>query len=358
MIPITAVALTEEEIAAAVGVLRSGRLVQGPMVEAFERGFSDVAGTAHVVAVNSGTSALHLALLAAGIGPGDEVLVPAFTFAATANSVAMTGATPVFCDIDPVTFCIDVADAASRVTARTAAIIPVHLFGHPADMPAVLELATRHGLTVIEDAAQAHMATIAGRPVGSWGDMACFSFYATKNMTTGEGGAVTTNSPEHARKLRLLRNQGMLVRYMNEIPGLNNRMTDVHAAIGVQQLRRLASATATRQANAAFFGAHLRGVVVPTIADGCTHVFHQYTVRIDGGHRDGVKSALAERGVQSDVFYPVPVHRLPAYGLDLDLPATTAACASVLSLPVHPALTEADLRQIVATVNDVVELLA
>lgn len=357
MIRQSSVILNEAEIQAVVTVLRSGHLAQGRVVDAFESGFSNIAGTPHTVAVNSGTSALHLALLAAGIGAGDEVLVPSFTFAATANAVVMAGATPVFCDIRRLDYCIDVEDAAGRITAKTTAIIPVHLYGHPADMPAVLALAAKHGLLVIEDAAQAHMAAIDGRPVGSWGDMACFSFYPTKNMTTGEGGAVTTRSDEYARKIRLLRNQGMLQRYLNEVAGLNNRMTDIHAAIGIQQMQKLHAFTQARQSNAAVLSDGLRGVVVPTVATGFTHVYHQYTIRVPSGFRDTLKSQLLEHGIETGVFYPTPVHRLPAYNQRLALPETEEASASVLSLPVHPHLDQVSLRRIVDVVNHLVERL-
>ena len=218
-------------------VLRSGRLVQGQEVAAFEEEFAAIVGGRTCVAVNSGTSALHLGLLAAGIGPGDEVIVPSFTFAATANAVAMTGATPVFADIEPDTFCLDPDAVAAAVTSRTAAVIPVHLYGHPAPWDGLAGVAERHGLLLLEDAAQAHAASYDGIPVGALGDVAAFSFYATKNMTTGEGGMVVCQDEDVARRVRLLRNQGMEQRYRNEIAGLNNRMTDLAAAMGRVQLQ-------------------------------------------------------------------------------------------------------------------------
>lgn len=348
--------LGEEEVAAVAEVIRSGMVAQGPQVAAFEAEFSEqVAGGAHAVAVNSGTSALHLGLLAAGIGPGDEVLVPSFTFAATANSVAITGATPVFVDIESEYFCMDPADAAARVTERTKAIMPVHLYGHPADMPRIEALAEERGLAVFEDAAQAHLASLDGQEVGTFGLFAAFSLYPTKNMTSGEGGMVTTGSDEIARRVRVLRNQGMERQYANEMVGLNNRMTDIHAAIGRTQLRHVADWTATRQANAAFLDANLRGVIVPPVAAGAVHVYHQYTIRVDAAERDRMVQAMREEhGVGSGVYYPIPNHRLDSlrhFAPDLELPKTEKAAAEVISLPVHPSLTRANLERIVEAVN-------
>jgi dTDP-4-amino-4,6-dideoxygalactose transaminase len=351
IIPAARPLIGDEEREAVDRVMRSGMLAQGPEVAAFEQEFSPIAGGLECVAVNSGTSALHLALLAVGVQPGDEVLVPSFTFAASANSVRLAGATPVFIDIDPDTFCIDVAAAAAAVTGRTTAIMPVHLYGHPADMRAVLELAERNNLHIVEDAAQAHAATFEGKPVGSFGVAGCFSFYPTKNMTSGEGGMVSTPRADVARMLRLLRNQGMEKRYENEVVGFNTRMTDLHAAIGRVQLTKLAEWTACRQANARFLDENLSGVVVPPVADDSVHVYHQYTVRVVDQDRDAFAAELLERGVGSGVYYPIPVHRLPSFDLELDLPETEKAAREVLSLPVHPALSEADLVTIVEAVN-------
>lgn len=342
----------DDERAAVDRVLRSGLVAQGPEVAAFEDEFSAVAGGVECVAVNSGTSALHLGLLAAGIGPGDEVIVPSFTFAATANAVALTGATPVFADIDAASFCLDPAAVRAAIGPRTSAIMPVHLYGHPAAMGELCALADAHGLAIAEDAAQAHAAAIDGRPVGSFGVFGAFSFYPTKNMTSGEGGMVTTGDPKVARTVRLLRNQGMEQRYQNELVGFNARMTDLHAAIGRVQLGRLAGWTAARRANAAFLDAGLTGVVTPPVAEGATHVYHQYTIRVSGD-RDAFVAALAARGVGSGVYYPTPTHRLPSFGLQLDLPETERAAREVISLPVHPSLTEAQLTAVVEAVNAV-----
>lgn len=354
MIPAARPLIGEDERQAVDRVLASGGLAQGHEVEAFEQEFSAIAVSgAHCVAVNSGTSAQHLAMLAAGIGPGDEVLVPSFTFAATANSVALTGATPIFVDIDPDTFCMSVTAARDAITQHTRAIMPVHLYGHPANLPGFLELCTEFDLELIEDAAQAHLASIDGRPVGTWGLAGSFSFYPTKNMTSGEGGMVSTSRPDLARTVRLLRNQGQEIRYRNEIVGFNNRMTDIHAAIGRVQLTKLIEWTRKRQEHAEFFNTHLHGVVTPSVSSGAVHVYHQYTIRIAGLDRDEFAAQMAERGVGTGVYYPIPSHRLPAYNQDLDLPETDRAAREVLSLPVYPSLTEAELIQIVESVNTV-----
>jgi dTDP-4-amino-4,6-dideoxygalactose transaminase len=342
-----------EERVAVDAVLRSGNLAQGPEVAAFESEFAGLVAGRPCIAVNSGTSALHLALLGLGVGPGHEVIVPSFTFAATANAVALCGATPVFVDIDAGSFCMDPECVASAVSPRTRAIIPVHLYGHPADMTALSPIAERHGLLVIEDAAQAHLASLHGTPVGAFGDAACFSFYPTKNMTSGEGGMVCTPDSKTAHAVRLLRNQGMEARYQNETVGFNNRMSDIHAAIGRAQLRKLVGWTEQRRANAAYLSANLKGVVTPPVADGATHVFHQYTIRVAGHDRDEFAAELTTFGVGSGVYYPIPVHALPSFGLTLDLPVTKRAADEVLSLPVHPALTEDDLERIVMAVNRV-----
>ena len=344
-----------EEREAVDRVLRSGMIAQGPEVAAFEQDFSALVEDRACVAVNSGTSALHLGLLAAGIGAGDEVIVPSFSFAATANSVALTGAQPVFVDIDPVTFCVDPDAAAAAVTPRTAALMPVHLYGHPAPMDALADLARRHGLLLVEDAAQAHLASWQGRPVGALGALAAFSFYPTKNMTTGEGGMVVAADEGVARRVRLLRNQGMEQRYRNEVVGFNARMTDIAAAIGRVQLTRLEGWTAQRRVNAAELDrglAGIEGLTIPAVAAGATHAYHQYTVRVP--RRDEVQSALSAEGIGTGVYYPTPIHRLPSFRLELDLPETECAAEEVLSLPVHPALADGDIARICSALDEAV----
>jgi len=342
----------DDEIAAVERVMRSGMIAQGPEVAAFEQEFSEHFGLGRAcVAVNSGTSGLHLGLLSNGIGAGDEVIVPSFTFAATCNSVALTGATPAFADIEADSFCLDPASVEASITDKTKAIMPVHLYGHPANMVALREIADKHGLLLFEDAAQAHGASLHGTPVGAFGEFGMFSLYPTKNMTSGEGGMVAAANDEIERNLRLYRNQGMLQQYHNEVVGLNNRMTDIHAAIGRVQLTKVDAWTKTRQENAAFLTSNLQGVTPPPVAEGAVHVYHQYTVRVPED-RDGLAKALKEEyNVGSGMFYPVPNHRLKPFQAPVDLPETERAAAECLSLPVHPSLSQDDVERIVNAVN-------
>jgi perosamine synthetase len=346
----------DEEREAVDRVLRSGMIAQGPEVAAFEEEFSRHFGLGRsCVAVNSGTSGLHLGLLSAGVKAGDEVIVPSFTFAATANSVALTGATPIFADIDPGTFCLDPASVESAITDRTVGIMPVHLYGHPADMSALCALATRYGLQIFEDAAQAHGASLDGTPVGAFGSFAMFSLYPTKNMTSGEGGMVSVGTDQIERLLRLYRNQGMQRQYENEVVGFNCRMTDIHAAIGRVQLTRVDAWTKQRQENAAFLTENLEGVSTPPVAEGAVHVYHQYTVRIPED-RDRMAVALREEySVGSGMFYPIPNHRLAPFQADVELPQTEMAARECLSLPVHPSVSQVDLERVVAAVNQLVK---
>jgi perosamine synthetase len=336
-------------------VLASGMLAQGPEVAAFEAEFAEHVAGRPCVAVSSGTSALLLGLLALGIGPGDEVVVPSFSFAATANAVVLAGARPVFVDIEPRHFNIDPGAVRAAVTDRTAAIIAVHLYCHPAALSPLTEIAEARGLAIVEDAAQAHLARLAGRSVGTFGSVSAFSFYPTKNMTTGEGGMVVCADAATARRVRLLRNQGMEKRYANEVVGYNARMTDLQAAIGRVQLSRLPEWTDIRRRNAAFLTEALgdvagrSGLVLPSVARAAEPVWHQYTVRAP--RRDDVVERLSDLGVPTGVYYPTPIHRLPAYDLDLDLPRTEAAAREVLSLPVHPNLSAAQLGHIVDAVE-------
>jgi dTDP-4-amino-4,6-dideoxygalactose transaminase len=331
-------------------VLKSLSLAQGPEVKSFEAEFSKIVGDRECVAVNSGTSALHISLIALGIRPGDEVIVPSFTFAATANVVSLVGATPIFVDIDPRTYCIQPDLIRKAITKKTKAIIVVHLYGLAADMKSICQIAKEHSILIIEDAAQAHMASIEGKMVGTFGDAAAFSFYPTKNMTSGEGGMVVLRESDKARICRLLRNQGMEKRYQNEIPGFNLRMTDIHAAIGRVQLRKLAEMTEKRLQNASYLSKNLSTESVPYVPLGHKHVFHQFTVRINEG-REKFSAKLLEFGIGNDVYYPTQVHKLPSFNLSINLPETEIATQQVLSLPVHPGLRKKDLKRIVSTFN-------
>lgn len=351
MIPIAAPDIGAEEEAAVLRVLRSGRLAQGPEVAAFEEEFALASGVAHAVAVDNGTSALIAALQALDVTKGAEVLVPAFTFAATANSVLAANLRPVFVDVDD-DFLMDLDDAGSKVTDRTEAMMPVHLFGLMLDMAACRTFIDRHGLALVEDAAQAHLATRAGARAGGTG-VGAFSLYATKNMMTGEGGMVTTNDAAIAERLRLLRNHGMPERYHHTTFGVNYKLTDLAAALGRVQLAKLPAANAKRIANAAAFSERLDGVVeTPHVPGDAHHVFHQYTIRV--AERDRVLAGLRSRGVGADVYYPSPVHHQPAYAGFADpaaCPNAIEAARSVISLPVHPKVTEADIDHITDSVT-------
>lgn len=344
----------EEEKQAVLAVLESGILAQGPRVRAFEEAFAEMCGAGHAVATSSGTTALHTALLAHGIGPGDEVITSPFTFIASANSILYTGARPVFVDIDPLTFNLDPKKIGAAITPATRAILPVHLFGLSCDMDPIMEIATRYNLQIIEDACQSHGALYKGARVGSFGT-GVFSLYPTKNMTSAEGGMITTHDERLAEACQVIRQHGMRTRYYHDELGFNFRMTDIHAAIGHEQLKKLERFNAARRANAAYLNANLKGVQIPCEPDGYTHVYHQYTVRVAANRRDALRAHLQGQGIGSEVYYPVPVHHQSFYtkelGYDVFLPEAERAAAKVLSLPIHPGLTQADLEKIVAAVN-------
>ena len=349
--------LGPEEKESVLEVLDSGQLVQGKWVAEFEERFAALHGARHAVGVSNGTTALMASLMAHEVGPGDEVVIPSFSFFATASSVLSVGARPVFADIEPTTFTMSVDAAEAAITERTKAIMPVHLYGHPADMPAFEALASEHGLFLLEDSAQAHLAKIGNRSVGTWGT-ASFSFYPSKNMTTSEGGMVLTNDDEIARRLRMIRNQGMNAHYRHEVVGYNFRMTNIAAAIGLRQLDRLEDWTLARIANAARLTEGLERVRTPATQNGFTHVFHQYTVRVpEWASREEVVSKLQERGVGARVYYPTPIHQQPVFAKmggygQLDLPETLRATSEVVSLPVHPLLTEDELEYVIEEVNE------
>ena len=353
MIPIASPSMGPEEQAAVAEVLASGQMVQGPRTAEFERQFAQLCGVQEAIAVSSGTAAIHLALLAHGIGPGDEVITTPFSFAATANTIMLVGATPVFVDIEPATYNLDPSKIEAAITPKTKAIMPVHLYGHPAAIPEIQEIARQHDLILIEDACQAHAATYHGQPVGSFGTGA-FSFYATKNMTTGEGGMVTTNDAEIADKVRLWRSHGQRQRYVHEGIGFNMRMTDIQSAIGLVQIQKLEGWTAQRVENAAVLTEQLKDVVqTPITRPGYRHVFHQYTIRVPSD-RDAFAAELQRRGIGTGVHYPKPIHQQPYYqqlGFTGSFPVAEAAAQQVLSLPIHPAVSAADLETIAREVR-------
>ena len=337
--------IKEEIDDAVLGVLASGRFALGPEVAAFEEEFAAYCGTEHGIAVNSGTSALHLALLAAGVGPGDEVITVPFTFVATTAAIRYTGATPVFVDIDPDTCTIDVDQVTEAVTPRTKAVIPVHLYGQPADLDPLLALSRRHGLTVVEDAAQAHGAEYHGRRVGGLGDLGCFSFYPGKNLGAyGEGGIVVTNDEVQACTVRSLRSWSEDQRYHHARPAFNYRMDGMQGAILRVKLRHLPAWTDARRQIAATYDRLLAntGVVRPTTLPNARHVYHLYAVQTP--HRDTLQQALETEGIQTGLHYPIPIHLQPAYA-DLggqmgDHPRAEAAAKASLTLPVYPELPE------------------
>ena len=353
MIPIARPQMGEEEKQRVWEAMASGSLAQGPRVREFEEQFADFIGVEHAVATSSGTTALHLALLGHGIGAGDEVITVPFTFIASANSIVYTGARPVFVDIDERDFTMDVDRIDAAITPRTRALMPVSLYGQPAAMDAIAEIAERHDLAVVEDAAQAHGAAIGNRKSGSWG-AGTFSFYPTKNMTTGEGGMITTDDGDLAERIRLLREHGMKVRYHHEVVGYNFRMTDIAAAIGLAQLPKLPGFNDRRRAIAARYDTELQGVITPFVRPGVTHVYHQYTIGVND--RDAFAERLKDRGVGSAIYYPIPVHRQKpfiALGLgDGSYPVTDRLTERVLSIPVHPTLSDDEVSTVIGAVNE------
>jgi perosamine synthetase len=360
MIPVSQVIVGEEEQRGVLEVLRSGMLAQGEKVALLEELFAAAHQVSHAVAVSNGTVALTAALRACGIGPGDEVITTPFSFNATLNAILETGATARFADIRD-DFTVDPDAMASLVTSRSVALLPVHLYGLPADMTAVAALAARHGLTIVEDAAQAHGAVCAGRSVGSFG-IGAFSLYGTKNITCGEGGLVTTDDDEIARMLKLLRNQGMRARYDYEIPGHNWRLTDLQAAVAIPQVHRLKEITAARSANAARLTAGLTGtlgLVLPAVPRDRCHVWHQYTVRIASDcpvSREQFCARLTRAGVGHGIYYPKLMHDYACYDSDSrvildDTPRARRIASEVVSLPVHPGLDEAALSRVVDVVK-------
>jgi perosamine synthetase len=358
MIPIANPIIEDDEIQEVVKVLKSGFIAQGPKVAEFEEKFADYIGTEYAVAVSSGTTALHLALLAAGVGEGDEVITTPFSFAATGNSVLYTGAKPVFVDINPQTYNLDPEKIQEAITPQTKAILPVHLYGQPADMDSISKIASENDLFVIEDAAQAHGAIYHGKMAGALGDMACFSFYPTKNMTTSEGGIVTTNNREMAEKIRILRAHGEKQRYKHSVLGYNFRMTDISAAIGLAQLKKLDKFNQKRIENAAYLSEHIneiKGIKAPYVMDEVRHVFHQYTIQVENGSRDEWIKFINENGVGTGIHYPIPIYKQELYqdlGFDDYCPEAEKAANEVISIPVHPSLKVEDLEKIVQVLED------
>lgn len=360
-IPVARPAIGQDEISAVTAVLESGMLAAGERVAEFEKKFADYCGTTHAVAINNGTAALHAALLAADIGFGDEVIVPSFSFIATATAVSMTGAKPIFVDVNEQTFGIDPAQVEGSVTQKTKAVIGVHLFGQPFDVPGIQQVCESHNLTLIEDAAQAHGAMYNGEKTGGFGQFGCFSFYATKNMTTGEGGMVTTSDKSYNGRLRLLINHGQSEKYLHTRLGYNYRMTDVAAAIGLVQLKKLEKFNMRRRKNAEYYDTHIsvKGLVTPAVAQGMHHVYHQYVIRLTDEFpmkRADFMEYLKVKGIGTAVHYPIPIHHQPVYARANEpdsCPVSTSLASSVLSIPVHPLLDQKELAYICDAINRV-----
>ncbi len=362
-IPIAKPNFGREEEEALKAVLESGILVSGEKTKSFEKEFAEYIGVEHAVAVTNGTIALDVALKTLKLGPGDEVITSAFSFIASGNCILFQRAEPIFADINPRTFNIDPTDVAEKITAKTKAIIPIHAFGQPAEMDALKEIAEDKKIAVIEDAAQAHGAEYKVQKAGSIGDMACFSFYATKNMTTGEGGMITTNDREVARKARLLINHGQSRKYHHDTLGYNYRMTEFCAAIGLIQLKKLDEFNTKRRENAKLLTEGLfnfSGLTPPYVEKDVKHVFHQYVVRVEDTYprdRDALAERLTEKGVGNAVHYPIPIYRQPLY-LKLGYgptvcPVTEEACRRVLSLPVHPLVDRKDIEYLLDFLKEI-----
>ena len=365
MIPVNMPLMGKEEIAAVTKVLKSGiltgRLGSGPKAKQFEDNFAKFAEAKYAIAVNSGTAALHIALWAKDIKRGDEVILPSFTFIATAEAVALVGAKPVFVDIKPDTYNIDPEKIEPAVTSKTRAIMPVDLYGLPAEMDKIREIADRHSLLVVEDAAQAHGASYRGKPPGHFADVACWSLYASKNMTTGEGGMITTNDDECAEKLRLLRSHGEKEEYKAALLGHNYRMPEIEAAIGIEQLKKLPTFVEKRRRNAEALTGKLSDVkqlVLPSEPRGCRSSWYLYTVRIRNGtvkDRDRVIQNLRKKGVGAGVYYHTPIHLMQYYRQHENyvLPETEKAAEQVFSLPVHPGLKATEVNYVARAVRQI-----
>jgi dTDP-4-amino-4,6-dideoxygalactose transaminase len=353
----------EEEIEAVVQVMRSGMLTSGlgagPKVSEFEKNYAAFAGVKHAIAVNTGTAALHAAVMACGVKAGDEVILPSFTFVATAEAVVLAGAKPVFADIDPETYTLSLQAIKKAVTPKTKAVVPVDLYGLPADIKPIREIATKKGLSIIEDCAQSHGATAEGKPAGAIADTACWSLYAAKNIGTGEGGVVTTDDDELAEKVRMVRTHGEKVKYQSQILGTNYRMTEIQAAIGIVQLKKLPSFFEKRSHNAARLTKNLEKsdkIVLPSKLVNRSPSWYLYTVRIKDateGWRNKIIEQMHEKGIGAEAYYPIPVHQMPYYketfGI-FNLPETEKAAKQVLSLPIHPGVTDEQVDFIAQTI--------
>ncbi|ACL16174.1 DegT/DnrJ/EryC1/StrS family aminotransferase [Methanosphaerula palustris] len=358
-IPIAQPTTGDEEIEAVMRVLKTGMLAQGSEVAAFEHEFADFCGVRHAIAVNSGTAALHAALAGLEIGPGDQVIVPTFSFFATASCASICGAEPVFVDVDPTTFNINPECVMEAITQKTRAVIGVHLFGQPFDINPISDICEDHNIALIEDAAQSHGARYHNKSVGGFGKAGCFSFYPTKNMTTGEGGMITTDDDGYAGTIRRFINHGQSEKYLHTMIGYNYRMTDIGGAIGRVQLQKLPGFNKKRIVHATYLDTHIHlpGLVTPVHLPETDPVYHQYVIRVTDKcslNRDELIQNLHNNGIGTAVHYPIPIHRQPVY-LDSNkspsCPVAERLCGEVLSVPVHPNITNPMLETICDTIN-------
>lgn len=355
MIQIAKPVISDDEISEVARILKSGRLTSGETVKKFERNFADYIGTRHAIAAFNGTSALHTALLTSGIKPGDEVITTPFSFVASSNCILYAGGKPVFVDIDPKTYNIDSGKIEEKITDKTRAVLIVHLFGQPCEMGSIVDLCKDRKLILIEDACQSHGAEYKGKKVGSFGDIAVFSFYATKNVATGEGGMITTNDDDKAKMARTIIDQGQEKKYYHTMLGFNFRMMEVQAAIGIGQLARLDENNGKRISNAKFLTENLSGITrveTPFVSPKIKHVFHQYVIRCK--NREELRNHLLKNGIESSIHYPLPIYKQPLYenlGYRDSLQNAETASQEVLSLPIHPSLSGKDLETIVTEVR-------
>jgi len=359
MIPIAKPLISDEEKKAVIRVLESGRLTQGKTVEEFEKKFASYCDVKYGITTSNGTTALHTAVMALGIEKEDEVITSPLSFVASSNCLLYVGAKPVFVDIDPKTYNIDPDLIEEKITERTKAILPVHLYGQPCDMDKIMKIARKYNLLVIEDASQAHGAEFKGKKIGSFGNVACFSFYPTKNMTTAEGGIVLTNSDDIDNKCRLIRNHGQTDVYYHNVLGFNFRMTEIQAAIGIEQLKKLNEWNETRIKNAKFLTENLKDlndIITPYVDSRVKHVFHQYTIRIKKMSNVDLSKKLEKRGIQTKIYYPIPIHKQIFYkklGYNDSLFEAELASKEILSIPVHPSLSKGDLEKIVKQLREI-----
>jgi dTDP-4-amino-4,6-dideoxygalactose transaminase len=360
MIPIAKPNIGKEEEEAVLEVLRSGMLAKGPKTKEFEAAFSHYTGTGHAISTSSGTTALHIALLANGIGKDDEVLIPPVTFFATASTVLFCGAKPVFVDIDPDTFNMDVGKVEDAITSKTKAIVPVHMYGQPVDMKPLMEIAEKHDLKVIEDACQSHGAEYDSKKVGTFGNASCFSFYPTKNMVTGEGGMITSDDADLKTECMLLRDHGEITHYEHVVLGYNFRMTEIGAAIGVEQLKKLPGFIEKRRSNAKRLDeglGGLEGIQIPKVIENGAHVYYQYIIKVDGFplNRDQLVEFLKSKEIGSRPSYPKPLSEqaiLRTLGASADCPLARGVLLNILELPVHPLVSDDDITYIIDTVRE------